>query len=686
MLDDDKPFTPLTVNEDMAAPTIGKKPKNDWIPITPVPDIGLTKRPSHKLGRPTDIWNYVDASGQFLGAIARFKTPDGKEIRPLTYCEKDGRREWRWQAMSVPRPLFALDTLAQNSTLPVLVVEGEKTAVAAQALLPDYAVTTSPGGAQAPAKADWEHLRGRKVTIWPDNHKEGADYAVAVSKLALTAEAESVAIVDIPTDFPHKWDLADPLPNGWDLDSIKALISNAGNVGSTGSVGVNPHFINGTDIEMANQVSDDLIKQYGKIVISEGSVWYYAGTHWKALSKSELRRMVHRYDGVAFGQSGIIKLSKARINSILYEFLSMHDDSNFFAKPPVGINCLSGFIRFPESGGDPELERHSSEHRCRHVIPGNWPVEISTNDLETSKLMHLLRGCFKDDEDAYDKAALLGEVAGAVALGYGTRNMKPKAVILKGVTAENGKSQVLDVIRGLLPTNAISAIPLGKFGDEKYACGLAGKLLNASDELTSAADIASDAFKKIITGEPITARDLYRSTITFRPQAQHLYATNDLPSFKSGMDRGVQRRLLVLEFNHTIPENERIDHIGDSIAKNETDLLLKWAVNGAKRLLQQKGFTEPASSIEALRDWIYGTDLVLAWLDQAAVLDPSAKTRPSDAYSAFKAWAIAEGYKENDLPAINNFSARVLSSGKGVTKEKTNKGRALVGLAVKGGV
>jgi P4 family phage/plasmid primase-like protien len=682
MFDDDEPFTPLTENDNRSAPKVRKEPKSDWIPISPVPYVVRTILPPHKLGVPSAIWDYVDEAGRLLGAIARFDTPNDKELRPLTYCEKDGAREWRWQAMPAPRPLFALDRMAQNPTLPVLVVEGEKTAIAAQVLLPDYVITTSPGGAQAPAKASWAHLKGRRVTIWPDNHKEGVDYAVAVSKLTLKAGAEGVAIVDVPSDFLNKWDLADPLPNGWDLDSIKALISNAGNVGSTGNVAVNPTFINGTDIEMAYQVGHDLIKQHGKIVISEGWVWYYTGTHWKALSESELRRVVHNYDGTRYGKTGAIKLGKTRINSILNEFMHMHDDIGFFAKPAIGINCLSGFITFPHCGGDPVLQKHSPVHCCREVIKGNWPIDISTNDLETSKLMHLLRGCFKGDVDAYDKMALLGEVAGAVALGYGTRIMKPKAIVLKGETAENGKSQVLDVIRGLLPENANSAIPLGKFGDEKYVFGLVGKLLNTSDELTSAALIATDAFKKIITGDPTTARNVFSSITTFRPQAQHLYATNDLPSFKSGMDRGVQRRLLVLTFNRTIPESERIENIGQFIAKNEIDLLLRWAVNGAQRLLKQRGFTEPKSSKIALREWVYGADPVLAWLDQAVVLDPSAKIRTSDAYTTFKKWAVAEGYRENSLPVINNFSTRTQGSGRGVTSKRTNKGSLLIGLAI----
>jgi P4 family phage/plasmid primase-like protien len=681
MFDNDNSFAPLTANENSATQKVGTKPNNGWVPVMPVPDNVRKKPPSHKLGIPTVIWDYVDTSGHLLGAIARFDTPNGKELRPLTYCEKDGVSELRWKAMTAPRPLFALDRMAHNPTLPVLVVEGEKTAVAAQVLLPDHVVTTSPGGAQAPAKASWAHLKDRAVTVWPDNHKEGVDYAVAVSKLVLDAGAESVAIVNVPTDFPDKWDLADQLPKNWNLEGIRALINNAAVVHKSSVT--TPVLSVGSDVEIARNIYQDILNQYGIIAISESRVWHYNGTHWEALTESKLRRVVHLYDGARFGKGGITKLGTGRINSILNEFMHMHDDTNFFVNTPIGINCLSGFIRFPGDSFEPELEKHSPDHRCRHVLPGNWHSGQPIAHCEESKLIFMLKGCFKDDKDIMEKFTLLGEIAGVAALGHGTIIINPKAIVLIGVTAGNGKSQVLALFRGLLPDNAISAISLGKFGDEKHVCGLHGKLLNASDELTSASAVASDAFKQIITGDPITARDVYRSTITFRPQAQHIYATNELPNFKSGMDRGVQRRLLVLTFNRTIPEEERIERIGDRIVMEETDLLLALAVSGAKRLLQQGRFTEPQSSKEALREWIYGADPVLAWLDQSARLDPSARTSPSRAYSAFKKWAAAEGYPVNTLPTINNFSARIQSSGKDITSKRTGKGgRVFVGLAV----
>ena len=222
--------------------------------------------------------------------------------------------------------------------------------------------------------------------------------------------------------------------------------------------------------------------------------------------------------------------------------------------------------------------------------------------------------------------------------------------------------------------------------DDRYGCHLVGKLLNASDELTSAAAIASDAFKSVIIGEPITARDVYRPAITFRPTAQHIYATNDLPSFKGGMDRGVLRRLLVITFNRKIPESEQIEHIGSRIASDEINLLLDWVVGGASRLVKQRCFSEPPSSKEALREWVYGSDVVLAWLEECVEVDTGRyrpKFRSRDAYDSFRKWAVNEGYREINIPAINSFTKRVVGAGKGIESSRDSQGRYLVGLLIR---
>jgi len=302
-------------------------------------------------------------------------------------------------------------------------------------------------------------------------------------------------------------------------------------------------------------------------------------------------------------------------------------------------------------------------------------------------LSRLLEGVFEGDADANDKNLLLAEVCGSAALGYATKVRQPRAAILKGEKAENGKSQILDLARGLLPATAICSISAARMGDERHVIGLVNKLLNASDELSSAAAIASDTFKAIITGEPVDGRDVYKSRIDFRAIAQHIFATNTLPPFQSGMDRGVQRRVMVVTFNRIIPLEERIEAIGRRIAEKEPDQLLAWAVDGASRLIRQRNFTIPPSSRVALTDWILGADPVLAWLDECVEIKPVFDGQPSistrEAYEKFREWAIAEGFKNDKLPAINGFVQRVQANATGIEYKRTKDGRMFIGMIIR---
>ena len=209
---------------------IPKKAKRKWTPILPVPADAPRTIPDHqRFGRCSAYWAYCDAVGQFLFVVCRFgHYGDGKDILPLTYCRgTNGRREWRWQAPPTPRPLYGLDRLARCPDAPVLVVEGEKAADAAQQHFPDHVAMTWPGGCNAVAKADWSPLRERSVVVWPDSDKPGMEAAKSVAAACHEAGASDVRIVELAPGLPEKWDLADPLPEGWTLENLRRLVETA---------------------------------------------------------------------------------------------------------------------------------------------------------------------------------------------------------------------------------------------------------------------------------------------------------------------------------------------------------------------------------------------------------------------------------------------------------------------------
>ena len=190
-----------------------------------------------------------------------------------------------------------------------------------------------------------------------------------------------------------------------------------------------------------------------------------------------------------------------------------------------------------------------------------------------------------------------------------------------------------------------------------------GKLLNTSAELTTADVIQSDTFKSAITGEPIPGKILYKDMVDFRPVAQHVIATNKLPPFAGGIDKGIRRRLLVLVFNRVIPEHEMIAGIADLILRDEYDLFLSWAIEGASRLIRNGKFTLPKSSIEALEKWTRDTDPVRAWIE--ARIRPTTNPKRDVGYTRtalfqqFETWAVENGHRKDRLPKCPEFIDRL---------------------------
>lgn len=637
--------------------------------ITAVPPACIQFRPYACAGYGALVAQATDENDNVL-AVQQIYLTDAGQKAPVKIVKRTNKAVEKWAEKSAVR---------LPGAPPIILAEGVETALSLwQATGQETWAClgiSNIGSAPVPEGAD--------VIVARDGDPAGsrADNKIKRAVAKLRSRGFSVAVAAPPEGK----DFNDLLRSDGE-EAVRAMVMQADPGHSVSQDQARTVFI-GSDVEIAGRVREDLIERYGKIIHAEGHFWRYGTTHWEAIPDHELRLATHIYDGARYntpkGDPTRVKLGKGRVDSILNELAALLTEEVFFADAPVGINCKSGFIRFAPDGSA-QVEPHSRDHRCRHTLPGRWKETYPASD---NLLDRLLRGVFHGDDDADQKTSLLAEVCGSAALGYATRLIQPRAVILKGERAENGKSQILDLARGLLPASAISSVTAARMGDERHVIGLAGKLLNASDELSSSAAVASETFKAVITGEPVDGRDVYKSRVEFRPVAQHIFATNTLPPFQGGMDRGVQRRLLVITFNRVIPIEERVEAIGRRIASEEADHLLAWAVEGASRLIRQRNFTIPPSSKVALTDWILGADPVLAWLDECAEVKPVIGGWPSitsrAAYEQFHAWAVAEGFNRDKLPAINGFVQRVQANAPGVESRRTNTGRVFLGLSLK---
>ena len=422
----------------------------------------------------------------------------------------------------------------------------------------------------------------------------------------------------------------------------------------------------------------------GRVVKSEGKFWAWGPTCWREISDEKLRLAVHKFDAVGAGDKNKpIKLGKRMIDGILNEAGTRAQATDFFAEPKIGINARNGFITIGKDGKI-DVRPHEPDDRFRFTVDTEFHLHTDMYPPEGTMLHKLVNDAFLGDPDAADKQKLVAEILGAAILGMATRVKQPKAFVFLGETANNSKSTMAGLISVLLPAGAVSAISPASFADERRIVNLAGKAANVADELSAGA-IAGEVFKAAITGDPIEARDVFKSSVQFRPQALHCYTTNVLPRFNGGIDRGLRRRLVVLQFNRSIPENEVIEDIGERIRKNELDLLLGFAIAGAQRLMKQGSYTIPGSSKTALQEWLL-LDPVNEWFEvritQAEQEPATGWMRTGKAYEDFKTWAIDNGYDQRFLPPVNTFSQR-LKTMPNVQLRRRSEGMVLQGVKIK---
>ena len=147
-------------------------------------------------------------------------------FRSLSYCEKDGKFAWKFKSFAKPRPIFGINELIYKPKANVLVVEGEKTALAARILFPKAAVISWPGGSKAYKFVDWTLLGERKVYLWPDADEPGVAAMRGIAEV-LSHSMAQVWLVNPPTGKPEGWDLADAFNENVPVSELIELLKSA---------------------------------------------------------------------------------------------------------------------------------------------------------------------------------------------------------------------------------------------------------------------------------------------------------------------------------------------------------------------------------------------------------------------------------------------------------------------------
>jgi hypothetical protein len=174
---------------------------------------------------PQALHLYKDEAGQMLHAVIRLKkqVTGEKWIRPMWQAE-------RGYVLGLPeyprgKPLYRINNLVARPNDTVYLCEGE---LCVDVLTRIGLVSTTSGGAQSVAGGDWAPMRGRVVTIWPDNDSAGRRYAEDAARVLLSmgcvVRIVDVAALELPlAGDAVDWRGANPLATAADVVALPTI-------------------------------------------------------------------------------------------------------------------------------------------------------------------------------------------------------------------------------------------------------------------------------------------------------------------------------------------------------------------------------------------------------------------------------------------------------------------------------
>lgn len=704
----DSMFKPLTDKAKAERKLVQKAKKND-IAIFPVPDETELSIPLHQLGTPAYIWDYRDSQGKLLFRNCRFIIKQDnhsvrKEDRPLSLRKNDqGKIYWDWKGLEKPRPIYGLDRLSTKPDAAVIICEGEKATDAAASLFPDYVTITSPNGAGSAHNANWEPLSGRTIFIWPDNDSDGKNYASSVARLTKNIGASSVSIVQIPEDFPAKWDLADTLPDGWSNADISGLLEKAvpvldpldnlvkrcsENIGEAYKsevlaalsalkkqdlpqymdlrdklkrAGIGITNLDNALLEYSKEFGDEqdnpdhldyareVISMIGdeNILSTDSHVWKWDNQGvWVTLSERAAKQEVQ----TILADQPNVNITRGLIDAVTDVFKTeIYASDHEWNKKLSIVNLRNGELSW--HGDSWILSPHCRENYCTTQIPVHYDPTANC-----PRFSRFLEEIFQPDTDGIQKSQALLEMIGYSLMSDARYE---RFVLLVGNGA-NGKSVLMEIVKALLGMKNVSAVQPSQFGNKFQRAHMHMKLANLVTEIPEGAEIADAELKAIVSGELTTAEHKNQNPFDFCPFATCWFGTNHMPHTRDFSD-ALFRRAIVIPFNRKFILGVDADPNLKISLLEELPGILNLALNAFGNVIRSGSFTEPDSCKKAKQDWRLEADQVAQFVAEKCFADQSSSIASSELYHEYQLWADDAGISKK--LGRKNFSTRLVRLG-----------------------
>lgn len=244
----------------------------------------------------------------------------------------------------------------------------------------------------------------------------------------------------------------------------------------------------------------------------------------------------------------------------------------------------------------------------------------------------------------------------------------------------NGKSTLLTVLQAMMGDYARQAAPelLVSRGGDRHPTELAdlfGARLVTSVEVDDGKRLAEALVKQMTGGDRMKARFMRADFFEWAPTHKLFLAANHRPEIR-GTDYAIWRRIHLVPFAVTIPENERDPRLPSKLLA-ELPGILNWAIAGCLDW-QRNGLGVPQAVRDATEEYRAEQDVLADFLADRCVIDGQAYETAAKLWGSWKDWREQSGEKEGTQKAFGLKLAE-----RGFTKKRTESGRYWQGLRLR---
>ena len=246
-------------------------------------------------------------------------------------------------------------------------------------------------------------------------------------------------------------------------------------------------------------------------------------------------------------------------------------------------------------------------------------------------------------------------------------------------TGANGKSTFLNVIQRILGDYAIStyAETFMKRNNDTATNDIArlrGARFVTTPETEQGKRLSEHLIKQATGNDSMTARFLYGEYFNFVPTFKIFMASNHKPVIR-GTDHGIWRRIKLIPFTTTIPE-EKMDRYLEQKLAEEKPGILNWLIEGVLKW-QREGLRTPAVIINATDEYRGEMDVIGNFIRERCVQKPELSIRARELFRVYQEWCL----ENNELGTSERmFGLRMKELG--MAQKRTAEGRYWLGLGL----